>query len=632
MTWRTIIVFLSALGPYGFVHAQHVSAAGKFSVDFVKGCRPLTVTVTPIGSFTCDNSNPCAAFYENNSTSEPLINQPFTHTYNQAGVYTLKILQSALYDSIQIEVVDDVKPAFDVFTCSNNEVSVSLNDPNYEEYVVNFNDGTPESAVNGSGTANHVFASSAQQTITVRGRNADAADNCPRDTVSVTPLITLAAPTIRLLEVLDNSSIRLEYDILPNIEYKLGIAVNNGTTFQQLKSFSNQAVDTIFNLDTENNYYCFRLAAFDPCNNIVLNSAAICSSKLDVAARNRAMDVSWATSLAGISGFRLERTASDGTVFNTAPPRSPYTDTGVICGTRYCYQLTTDYPNGSRSVSLSVCETGFSTETPTAIENITAIAGDNSLLLEWQTDPDFIPQQFSIEKSIGEKFKFLDTTNLNAFSDTRYKVEDASCYRISYKDLCGNESPVSLEACPIRLSGDLRKDNSTSLTWTPYEGWANGVSAYIVEKYSPDGQLLQTFQAGTSLFYVDTSNDPDFQSFVYVVKATAIDPGLSQAVSNRVRILKDPNLFHPTAFTPNGDNLNDVFTVFGQYVSGFEMLIFNRWGELLFTTTNIEAGWDGTFKGKEMPEGTYTFIAYITDRAGRTFKRSGSVLLLRKGG
>ena len=39
---------------------------------------------------------------------------------------------------------------------------------------------------------------------------------------------------------------------------------------------------------------------------------------------------------------------------------------------------------------------------------------------------------------------------------------------------------------------------------------------------------------------------------------------------------------------------------------------------------------DGTFRGSEMPEGTYTFIAHITDRAGRTFKRSGSVLLLRK--
>ena len=60
------------------------------------------------------------------------------------------------------------------------------------------------------------------------------------------------------------------------------------------------------------------------------------------------------------------------------------------------------------------------------------------------------------------------------------------------------------------------------------------------------------------------------------------------------------------------------------------MKIFNRWGELLFATSDISTGWDGTYRGNDMPEGTYTFIANITDRAGRTFKRSGSVLLLRK--
>ena len=70
--------------------------------------------------------------------------------------------------------------------------------------------------------------------------------------------------------------------------------------------------------------------------------------------------------------------------------------------------------------------------------------------------------------------------------------------------------------------------------------------------------------------------------------------------------------------------------MFGQYVVAFDMQIFNRWGELLFSTNDIQSGWDGTFRGNEMPEGTYTFIAHITDRAGRTFERSGSVLLLRR--
>ncbi|MGC1243833.1 MAG: gliding motility-associated C-terminal domain-containing protein [Chryseosolibacter sp.] len=631
MMGRVVILFLIAFGWHCAAQAQYNSAAGKFQVNQIKGCAPFTVTVTPIPPFVCDTSNPCAAFYENSTTNEPLINQPFTHTYTQPGIYNLKILQSALYDSIRIEVVPNTPPGFDVYTCGNNQVSVKINDSNYDEYVINYNDGSPPVVVSSMATHTYQYPSSTTRTITVRGRELNADDNCSEAGRIVTPLLTLPAPTITLLEVLDDSRIRLEFNALPNIQYKLGVAINNANIFQQMKTLYNTSVDTIINLKTDDNYYCFQIAAFDPCNNTVINSATICSTNLDLSARNNAIDVKWATSTAGVSDFRLTRTAGDGTLLVTAPPASPYADMGVICGLEYCYQLTTNYPNGSRSVSMSKCGIGFSTDTPTAIENITSLVNDNSVILEWQTDPDFIPAEFTISKSVQNNYSFLANGTQSAYADATYRVDDASCYRIRYQDVCGNQSPESAEACPIRLSGSLLKNNSISLTWTPYVGWKNGVSGYAIEKYSEDGILLQTFQVGNITAYVDASDDLDYQTFLYVVKAISAEPGLAQSVSNRVAILKDPNLFHPTAFTPNGDNLNDFFTVFGQYVVGFEMKIFNRWGELLFTTDNIETGWDGAFRGQEMPEGTYTFIAHITDRAGRTFKRSGSVLLLRKG-
>lgn len=630
MIRRPVILFAMVLGWNWAAMAQYSSFGGKFKVDQIKGCAPLTITVTPEPLFPCDNSNPCAAFYENPVNSEPLINPPFTHTYAQPGTYTLKILRSTLYDSIKIEVVPNITPQFEVYSCGNYEVSVKINDTNFDEYVVNYNDGSPLITVAPLGTHNYTYASSTAQTITVRGRDLNAADNCNQSGIIVTPLMTLPQPTITLLEVLDNSTVRLVFDTQPNIQYKLGIATNNGTTFQQLKTIYNTTVDTVFNLRTDDSYYCFQLAAFDPCNNTVTNSATICSANIDLSARNNVIDVTWATAAAGGSNFRLDRTASDGTLLVTTPPASPYPDMGIICGLEYCYQLTINYPNGSSSVSMSKCETGFSTDIPTAINNITALVSDNSVVLEWQTDPNFIPAEFTIEKSIQGSYSVLSATAQNAFADPAYSLQDASCYRIRYKDVCDNQSPLSVEVCPIRLTGTLLKDNSISLSWTPYSGWGNGVSGYTVEKYSEDGVLLQTYTVGNTTTYVDASDDLNYQTFIYVVKAIAVEPGIGQAVSNKVIILKDPNLFHPTAFTPNGDNLNDIFTVFGQYVVGFEMQIFNRWGELLFTTDDIQTGWDGNFRGNAMPEGTYTFIARITDRAGRTFKRSGSVLLLRK--
>lgn len=628
MNARAATILTIVLALHGYAYGQYTSVQGRFDVDQVKACAPFTITVTINAPFVCNSSSSCDMDFEGNGNPQSLT---FTHTYSQPGKYNLKILfQTTGWDSIAVEIVPNIPPQFDVYTCGNNEVSVKLNDTNYDEYVVDYNDGSPQAVVNGSGTDYHFYASSAPQNITVHGRNLNAADNCNQASQTVTPLVTLPAPTITLLEVLDANTIRLEYSTQPNIQYKLAIATNSGTAFQQVKTFSNRTADTIANLATDNNFYCFRLSAFDPCNNTSVNSATICSANFDLAVKNKVIDVSWATVLSGISSYRLTRDASDGTTLTTTPTGSPYSDAGVICGVQYCYQLTMNYPNGSRSVSLSKCDIGFSDEIPTAIENITALTGDNGVVLQWQTDPDFIPAEFSIDKAVAGKYGFLSTTVQNAYADTTYSLEDASCYRISYKDMCGNQSPASLESCPIRLNGILLKDNSISLSWTAYEGWTQGVGGYTVEKYSEDGQLLQTFQAGSSTSYIDTSDDLNFQTFVYVVKAVPVEAGITPSASNRVLILKDPNLFYPTAFTPNGDNLNDIFTVFGQYVSGFEMKIFNRWGELLFTTADIQSGWDGTFKGREMPEGTYTFIAFITDRAGRTFKRSGSVLLLRK--
>jgi len=628
MTRHILLILTLCFGVALYTNAQHASRLGRFQVDEVKGCAPFTITVTVVAPFVCDAANPCDMDFEGNNNFQSLT---FTHTYTQPGSYLLKILfQTSGFDDIPIEVTPNVAPSFDLLTCRGNEISVQLKDSNYEEYFVNFNDGSPEVAVNGTALQRHAYGTSSPQTVTVRGHNLNAADNCVAAGTIITPLATLPAPTITNLEVLNDNSIRLEFDGLPNIQYKLGIATNNATTFQNAKNIYNTNVDTVFNLRTDDNYYCFQLAAYDPCNNEVINSATICSANLDLAVRNSAIDVSWTTSTTGVSSNRLTRNASDGTTLATSPSRSPYADSGIICGTEYCYQLTMNYPNGSQSVSLIKCGTGFSTEIPSAIKNVTAMVGEASVLLEWQTDPDFVPAEFSIERSSGGNYTLLSTTTQTAFSDPEYPADEAVCYRIRYTDVCGNQSPYGIEVCPIRLSGSLRNDNSISLSWSPYEGWANGVSGYSVEKYTEDGTLLQSFNVGPATSYVDASDDLNYQTFVYVVRAIATDPSLGQAISNRVPVMKDPNLFHPTAFTPNGDNLNDYFTVFGQYVVGFEMQIFNRWGELMFSTTDIQSGWDGTFRGTDMPEGTYTFIAHITDRAGRTFKRSGSVLLLRK--
>jgi len=91
------------------------------------------------------------------------------------------------------------------------------------------------------------------------------------------------------------------------------------------------------------------------------------------------------------------------------------------------------------------------------------------------------------------------------------------------------------------------------------------------------------------------------------------------------------SIYFPNAFTPNGDGLNDYFSPAGPQFSQFNLTIFDRWGQEIFTTNNQETGWDGTFRGKPCPAGTYSFIATykLNYDSGRSGTKHGNVTLLR---
>ena len=87
--------------------------------------------------------------------------------------------------------------------------------------------------------------------------------------------------------------------------------------------------------------------------------------------------------------------------------------------------------------------------------------------------------------------------------------------------------------------------------------------------------------------------------------------------------------FIPSAFTPNGDGLNDLFLVKANFVPRtFEMSILSRGGDLVFLTRDMDIGWDGQQHGQTLPSGVYVCIIKYTDRQGNIQKKQGQVLLL----
>ncbi|MBW3467569.1 gliding motility-associated C-terminal domain-containing protein [Arthrospiribacter ruber] len=86
----------------------------------------------------------------------------------------------------------------------------------------------------------------------------------------------------------------------------------------------------------------------------------------------------------------------------------------------------------------------------------------------------------------------------------------------------------------------------------------------------------------------------------------------------------------PTAFTPNGDGLNDEFKPVLKGVNNFQMNVFNNWGEQMFAASGLEfQGWDGTYKGKLLPRGSYVYQISYTTFQGDKMQKTGTVTLIR---
>jgi gliding motility-associated-like protein len=85
----------------------------------------------------------------------------------------------------------------------------------------------------------------------------------------------------------------------------------------------------------------------------------------------------------------------------------------------------------------------------------------------------------------------------------------------------------------------------------------------------------------------------------------------------------------PNAFTPNNDGLNDEFGILGENFELVFLRIYNRWGELIFETSDRTISWDGTYQGEEQPAGVYTWTVAFNDENNIQFSKSGNVTLIR---
>jgi len=119
-----------------------------------------------------------------------------------------------------------------------------------------------------------------------------------------------------------------------------------------------------------------------------------------------------------------------------------------------------------------------------------------------------------------------------------------------------------------------------------------------------------------------------FEEGTYQVSLIVMNGICSDTIQHTLIIDPVYTLYVPEAFTPNNDGLNDIFIPKGQGVTEFAMYIYNRWGEEIFYSIDMNQGWSGKISSEaKVMAGYYSYVIYITDKLGVDHTVKGKVLL-----
>jgi gliding motility-associated-like protein len=126
---------------------------------------------------------------------------------------------------------------------------------------------------------------------------------------------------------------------------------------------------------------------------------------------------------------------------------------------------------------------------------------------------------------------------------------------------------------------------------------------------------------GITLRFLDTG-----EAVVKVISTNLL--GCTDSSLLSIEIL-DEQLYFPSAFTPDGDGLNEIFKPGGLSISEYQLRIFNRWGEMIFCSDTHTPGWDGTMNGSPAQQDVYVYLCETTGKSGRKYTYTGNITLIR---
>jgi gliding motility-associated-like protein len=222
------------------------------------------------------------------------------------------------------------------------------------------------------------------------------------------------------------------------------------------------------------------------------------------------------------------------------------------------------------------------------------------------------------------------------FSDSEADVTAESYfYQVEVVDSCGMASVIANTARTIFLQAEALPDLSSKLTWNAYESWYGRTLGYKVYRRLDDGPLeLRADLDSTTFTYIDYVSDltGSASRITYLVEAyegTSNPLGFKeQSFSNEVLSEQEPKAYLPNAFMPKG--LNSLFKPVVVFVGneGYELVIYNRWGQIVYRTSDPGEGWDGRYNGDFVPTGVYVYLLKFRNALDQPRQIKGNVAVI----
>ncbi|MDD3630554.1 MAG: PKD domain-containing protein [Bacteroidales bacterium] len=499
-----------------------------------------------------------------------------SHSYQSSGTYNLTLYftrpESCMEDSIST-----------ILTINDISVQITPNNPQIctgNSIVLNGSGASTYSWSTGDNTASITVTPSATTTYTVTGSSGVGCSNTATVTVTVS-----SSPTINVTAS-PSSICSGDTSVLT----ASGASSYSWSTGDSTESITvTPASNTTYTVTGSNGVGCSNTATVTvtvgslTTINVIASPSSICLGGTSVLTASGASTYSWST---GGSTSSITVTPSVTTTYTVTG------SSGVGCSNTATVTVTV---GSLPTINYTTTQSHCGQSDGNIITNVTS--GIPPYVYQWSNG--------------------ASSPNLNNISAGNYNLT------VTDNNGCSSSISITLTEAPIPQANFSPKPQITTID-DPiiyFENYSTGASFYEWD-----------FGDGSISTYYSPTHTYEYPGMYHVVLTVSDQYGCIDTVGANIIINDITNIFLPNAFTPNGNDLNELYNIMGTGIdpSTFEMRIYDRWGKQLFYTTDINQGWDGTYNGEPVPQGSYIIaIKYSNKNNGNKYYIVDNILIIK---